>query len=155
MFSFARVVSLLQHSVHLHIAVSIRLQHDSDHLLARPKLNWFQDGGGGQFDSFIAIVEITAHLHYFRSVKEPVLLGQQERSRQEVLSGRDQGGAILRHADVLCYVHEGAGFGSCLLGLRHMDVHFITVEIGVVRCAHTFVEPQSTVLHYASSVRHD
>lgn len=41
--------------------------------------------------------------------------------------------------------HELLSFGTCFVGLRHVHVHFVTVEIGVVRGGGCQVEAEGGV----------
>lgn len=78
------------------------------------------------------------------------VLGTDERSYNEMdtgewglrLGGRNEDVAVLRGAQVGQHAHKGVGFRSCLLGLRHVQIHFVPVEIRVVRVADALVETQ-------------
>ncbi len=58
------------------------------------------------------------------------------------LGGRNDDVAILGRAQVAEDAHERGGLGAGFLRLRHVHVHLVAVEIGVVRRAHALVEAE-------------
>lgn len=54
----------------------------------------------------------------------------------------DDGLPALGRDDVLVYSHQMPGLGSGFVGLGHMDVHLVAVEISVEGRADTLVESE-------------
>lgn len=72
-----------------------------------------------------------------------LLLGQegithrkQIQSQQCVLDDTHDGGVVLWGDDLLRDVGNVLKFRYCFVGLGNVHVHFVTVEISVVGCAH-------------------
>ena len=53
---------------------------------------------------------------------------------------------------VLCSGHESECLCPGLLCLRHVQVHFIAIEVSVVGAAHTLVESERAERHHFGSV---
>ena len=64
------------------------------------------------------------------------------RKLQPYLCGCNQDLSILGRAQIVNHAHELDGLRSRLLGLGHVQVHLVTVKVGVVRAAHTLIEAQ-------------
>lgn len=58
------------------------------------------------------------------------------------LGGSDEDLSIFGRAEVVEDAHESGGLCARLLSLRHVQVHLVAVEVGVVRIAHALVESQ-------------
>lgn len=71
------------------------------------------------------------------------------------MGGGDKRRPVLRHTNVLGDTHKDTGFCSCLLSLGHVDVHFVTVEVGIVRCTDALIEAEGLVVHNLCLVCHD
>ena len=52
-------------------------------------------------------------------------------------------------------MHEELGFGPRLLTLRDMEVHFVSIKVGVVRWADAWIEAECLVWQDLYSMRHD
>ena len=85
---------------------------------------------------------------------------EEERSRDEVLDGGDDGLAVARRDDIGFDVHQLQSLSTSLFCLwdiyphtsvviaqdegreRRTEVHLVAIEVGVVRVANTLVEPE-------------
>ena len=77
-----------------------------------------------------------------------------ERARDLVVDGADDGAAEARREDVLLHAHEDLGLRARLLALQHVHVHLVAVEVRVVRRAHAEVDAERLPRHDLHLVRH-
>ena len=84
-----------------------------------------------------------------------VFLGEQIASSEEVLSCGNQRRSIFGNADIFVDLHQNTSFSACFFCLRHVDVHFVAIEVSVVRCAAALIEAKCAIVHDFSSVSHN
>ena len=73
---------------------------------------------------------------------------------QCVLDDAHHGLVRLRRHDLPRHPGDLGQLGTCFLALRDMQVHLITVKVGVIRRRHTEVEPEGGVVHQLHPVHH-
>ena len=56
--------------------------------------------------------------------------------------------------DVFLHSHELCGFHLSFHGLRHVEIHFVTVEIGIVRRCTAQIQAKGLALHAAHPMTH-
>src|SRR5581483_2938253 len=93
--------------------------------------------------------------------REDLALGEEhlaerrdERARDLVVDGADDGAAEAGRQDVLLDAHEDLGLGARLLALEDVHVHLVAVEVRVVGRAHREVDAERLPRHDLDLVRH-
>ena len=71
------------------------------------------------------------------------------------MDAADDGAAEAGGEDVLLNPHQYLRLGPGLLGLGHVHVHLVAVEVGVVGRADGGIEPEGLVRHDLDPVGHD
>jgi len=87
--------------------------------------------------------------------KELVSLREHVRGRQKILTRRYQWFAVPWSDQVVLNAHQQERFSSRFFRLRQVHVHFISIEIRIVRRTNTRVEAKRFPLHNFNAVRHD
>ena len=89
-------------------------------------------------------------------LREPAqVVRQHEDTRDVVMDTADDRAAETRGEDVLLHGNEDGCLGPGLFGLRHVHVHLIAIEVGVVGRADGRVEPERPAFHHLDAVGHD
>jgi len=83
------------------------------------------------------------------------LLGEEVGPREEVLRRGNDNLAVARCDQVMVHTHELRRLHASLLGLRHVEVHLVAIEVGIVRRADALVETEGAVRNDACAVGHD
>ena len=94
-------------------------------------------------------------VHQHVLLEEGVALGHDAAPQQRVLHDADHGLVRLGRHDHLGDHHQLQGLSARLVALRHVHVHLVPVEVGVVRRGHREVEPEGRVRQDLHAVPHD
>lgn len=65
-----------------------------------------------------------------------------QNAKKTHLDGSDQWFARSRRDEVAFHAHQETGLRASFVRLRHVDVHLVAIEIGIVRSADAFVQPE-------------
>ena len=127
-------------------------QNQRDNLFAGPEFFRFADGRRGEFA--IEIVHVHQQVHDLRASQESASAGEESNAQQGVLHQSHDGAVGLRGHDLPRHVHDLFDFGARFIGLRGVHVHFIAVEIRIVRRGDREVEAEGRVREDAHFVTH-
>mmetsp|Transcript_11745 Transcript_11745/g.47415 ORF Transcript_11745/g.47415 Transcript_11745/m.47415 type:complete len:693 (-) Transcript_11745:659-2737(-) len=123
-----------------------------EQLLASPQRPRLEDGRLG--DLAVEVLDPHQHVHDDVLLDERAAVGHQLAAEQRVLHDTDHGLVRLRRDDLRRHHHQLAHLGAALDGLRHVEVHLVTVEIGVVGRRHREVEAEGGEGHNLDPVSH-
>jgi hypothetical protein len=146
-FSFFGVVFFLDNGIDVDFSLAVWSQEHVDHLLACPQFNWLDYRRRRDLNALICIREECSVLHKLGSIDENILLSDQVTRSQEVLRCCDQGLTCFGNAKILFGIHKASCLGFSFQGLRNVDVHLVTIKIGVVGSTDTLIESQGPVWH--------
>ena len=118
--------------------------HDIEELLSGPQRDRGNNGRRGEIEACLAVQHVHAHICKSLAIEESVFAAEQKGSCDEILCGSDNRGAVLGGCEIVSDPHQSNGLGASFFRLRDVKVHFVTVEIGVVRIANTLVESESS-----------
>ena len=130
-----------------------RLNQNVEELLAGPQLGGLQQRGVGHLKA-VAAEPVRDALREGGAVEEHVAGGEQISSGEEILCAGNNRLAILRCDNVLRSKHERQRLSARLFALHQMNVHLVTVEIGIVGRAAALVEAEGAVGEDAGAVAH-
>lgn len=138
------------------------LQKRGDHLLAGPHGPGLQNGWPdclnlGDLVFFDQLAQADVHkLVVLLLAEESVLASHEYPADHGVLDQATDGLATCRHAVLLVSGHQVVGLRECLVALRQMQVHLITIEVSIVGVAVCVVHPDSLLLRqHSAPVSHD
>eukprot|EP00958_Prasinococcus_capsulatus_P026051 scaffold4543_cov350-Prasinococcus_capsulatus_cf.AAC.1 len=137
-----------RHAPHVHLG-----QDEGEHLLARPQRARLEDGGDGHAP--VKVLHPHHRVHHHVLLQEGVALAQLATPQQGVLDDAHHGAVGLRRHDAPRGHHHLLRLGAGLEGLRHVQVHLVPVEVGVVRGGAAEVEAEGGVGQHAHFVAHD
>ena len=111
-------------------------------LLSGPEPPGLPNSRRGHNDSLRGVAEEGHESAEVLPSKKDVAVGQQVGAGEEVLGGGHKGLAVARRDEVLCDEYELSGLGAGLLGLRQVQVHLISIKVGIVGRAGALVEAE-------------
>mmetsp|Transcript_41853 Transcript_41853/g.107090 ORF Transcript_41853/g.107090 Transcript_41853/m.107090 type:complete len:579 (+) Transcript_41853:833-2569(+) len=129
-------------------------QH-ADDLLPRPQLHRLDDGGRRHVDAVQRVANARHTQGKIGAREELVLAGDEEGGGEEVLRGGHQDLAVLGGCQVVHDAHQRQRLRARLLCLRHVQVHFVPIKVGIVGVADALVEAEGAPGHDARAVCHD
>ena len=117
-------------------------------------VGWFAVLVFDEFRQSPRVADVSKHLQTVGLANHGSRTRQEVSTRNVVVDTTDDRTAVSRGQDVLLDTHQDLRFSPSLLGLYHVQVHFIAVEVSVVRRTNGQVEPERVSLHDANFVHH-
>ena len=133
----------------------VRRQYVREQLRARPEPLRLEDAGPRQ--RAVGVVPAHRELGDRVALEEDVLGRQQEGSQQRILHGRHGDAAGLARQYVVFDRQQLLRVGTRLLGLRHVEIHLVAVEVRVIGGTGDHGQPYGArpVAHDAGFVHHE
>src|SRR5699024_2345489 len=111
--------------------------------------------GRGKIKGGIWTKHVEADLGEGTSIEEVVLSADKKSGTDEILDGRDDRFSILWSSQIILNTHQFHCLCSRLFGLRHVQIHFVSVKVCIIRVAYTLIQPKGSVWADLGKVRQD
>ena len=131
------------------------MHQDIENLLSGPEHLWLKRRGRGEIKGGIWTKHVEADLCEGTSIEEAVLGADKKSGTYEILNGRNDGFSVLWSSQIILNTHQFHCLCSGLFSLRHVQVHFVSVKVCIIRVAYTLVQPEGSVWADLGKVRQD
>mmetsp|Transcript_19703 Transcript_19703/g.55021 ORF Transcript_19703/g.55021 Transcript_19703/m.55021 type:complete len:611 (-) Transcript_19703:453-2285(-) len=132
--------------------VDLRQDH-SEELFAGPQLHWLANGRDG--NPSVPVLHPHEHVEGQVLVDEAIAFCHFLHGQEGILHDTHNGTVALSRNHHAGRKHHQFGFGPCGNGLRNVEIHFVSVEIGIVGRRTTEIQSKGRPVQHLDAVSHD